>query len=404
MKGWVYVMSNLAMQGIVKIGFSTKDPILRAKELEGTGLPHRFIVEYSMLVDEPYKVEQYIHNHLSYCHENKEFFRIEATKAISTLKECTSLLGQTIHFDIISNREQSNYDASDKGSSRELTNFDLLDQDESRKLKSICSRILNNDSTVFDGLWGIIKDYEQEVNYWALDEIVNSLESINKGSAEIEFILGYIYNNDDEFCFFYNAEKAFNMLRSAAMQNHREAAFYLGEIYRRGSSFVSIDLKEAIKWLHVAAENFNIRAQSSLDFLERGLPKPVRDVKETILWYKKAVELSTGKDEESAYDGLEKLSRIYNDNEVMVEHRQLIEEWFINLLRQGKYLEARFFDERKVLFNSGGYIKTLEIAAASGKVGLYKLLSDIYKFGLYGVEEDINLSKMWQSKFLTAEA
>jgi len=36
MKGWVYVISNKAMSGLVKVGYSTKDPELRAAELSHT--------------------------------------------------------------------------------------------------------------------------------------------------------------------------------------------------------------------------------------------------------------------------------------------------------------------------------------------------------------------------------
>jgi len=37
MKGWVYVITNKAMPSLVKVGFLTKDPGLRAKELGNTG-------------------------------------------------------------------------------------------------------------------------------------------------------------------------------------------------------------------------------------------------------------------------------------------------------------------------------------------------------------------------------
>lgn len=46
MKGYVYIISNQAMPGIFKIGFTLKDPELRAKELDSTGVPYPFIVEY----------------------------------------------------------------------------------------------------------------------------------------------------------------------------------------------------------------------------------------------------------------------------------------------------------------------------------------------------------------------
>jgi hypothetical protein len=50
MKGWVYVISNKAMEGLIKVGHSTKDPELRAQELDHTGSPHPYIVEYEMLI------------------------------------------------------------------------------------------------------------------------------------------------------------------------------------------------------------------------------------------------------------------------------------------------------------------------------------------------------------------
>ena len=47
MKGWVYVISNKAMPGIIKVGYSNKDPKERAAEL-GTGAPHPYKVEYEI--------------------------------------------------------------------------------------------------------------------------------------------------------------------------------------------------------------------------------------------------------------------------------------------------------------------------------------------------------------------
>lgn len=38
-RGWVYVIDNPAMPDILKIGYSTKDPSLRAKELASRGFP-----------------------------------------------------------------------------------------------------------------------------------------------------------------------------------------------------------------------------------------------------------------------------------------------------------------------------------------------------------------------------
>ena len=64
MKGYVYIISNRSMPGIYKVGYTLKDPELRAKELESTGVPHPFVVDYEILVDDPYTLEQKIHKSL----------------------------------------------------------------------------------------------------------------------------------------------------------------------------------------------------------------------------------------------------------------------------------------------------------------------------------------------------
>ncbi|MSP27118.1 MAG: GIY-YIG nuclease family protein [Methylococcales bacterium] len=75
MKGWVYIITNEAMPNLLKVGFSTKDPESRANELDNTGVPHRYVVEYNALVNEPRNVEQQAHVLFKAYHENKEWFR-----------------------------------------------------------------------------------------------------------------------------------------------------------------------------------------------------------------------------------------------------------------------------------------------------------------------------------------
>lgn len=95
MKGWVYVISNQAMPGLIKIGYSTKDPELRARELNHTGSPHPYIVEYEMLIDEPYRLEQQVHKALRHQGEGREWFRCSAEEAIAVIKQVAE--GRAIH-------------------------------------------------------------------------------------------------------------------------------------------------------------------------------------------------------------------------------------------------------------------------------------------------------------------
>lgn len=74
------------MVGLLKIGFSTKDPEMRAQELDNTGCPHPYIVEYDVLVHDPYTLERLVHEHLRVHWEGKEWFRCSISEAIKVIR------------------------------------------------------------------------------------------------------------------------------------------------------------------------------------------------------------------------------------------------------------------------------------------------------------------------------
>lgn len=85
-RGWVYVISNKAMPGLVKVGFSMKDPELRAIELNHTGSPHPYRVEYELLTEGPYEIEQRTHKLLRAKREGKEWFKCSREEAVAAIK------------------------------------------------------------------------------------------------------------------------------------------------------------------------------------------------------------------------------------------------------------------------------------------------------------------------------
>lgn len=91
MRGWVYVLSNKGMIGIVKVGFSMKDPSIRASELSGTSTPHDFVVEYEVLTDNPRDIERVAHRTLtkSGLHEGREYFKCSIGIAVSHIRAAT---------------------------------------------------------------------------------------------------------------------------------------------------------------------------------------------------------------------------------------------------------------------------------------------------------------------------
>lgn len=86
--GYVYVMINQYMPGIVKIGKTTDAPEKRAKDLSSaTGVPTPFLLAYYIKVDDCDRFEKQIHQILEKkrVNENREFFQISSTEAINTI-------------------------------------------------------------------------------------------------------------------------------------------------------------------------------------------------------------------------------------------------------------------------------------------------------------------------------
>jgi hypothetical protein len=97
-KGWVYVLTNPGIPGLVKIGFSTKDPALRVRELSTTGVPHEYEIAFDAMVDGPSEVEAKVHTLLKAAHESKEFFRATPATAATAILEAVKSLGRQVHL------------------------------------------------------------------------------------------------------------------------------------------------------------------------------------------------------------------------------------------------------------------------------------------------------------------
>ena len=84
-KGWVYVVSNPDIIGKIKIGYTERDPETRIREFEQAGLPSSYELEYQILVDNPYKLEQSVHSCLRKYRENKEWFNCTLEEAVAAI-------------------------------------------------------------------------------------------------------------------------------------------------------------------------------------------------------------------------------------------------------------------------------------------------------------------------------
>ena len=87
--GYLYVLTNESMPGLVKIGYTTRDPRERALELfkQASGVPTPFYVAFAVFCSDPAEAERDVFDLLDTYRvsSNREFFRMEADWAIENV-------------------------------------------------------------------------------------------------------------------------------------------------------------------------------------------------------------------------------------------------------------------------------------------------------------------------------
>lgn len=89
--GFVYVLTNPAMPGLVKIGLTSWLPEDRAKHLDTTSIPEPFDVAYRTATSRPEAVERKAHKLLggNRKRSNREFFRVSVEEAVEAVRTAT---------------------------------------------------------------------------------------------------------------------------------------------------------------------------------------------------------------------------------------------------------------------------------------------------------------------------
>ncbi|MCF7970830.1 MAG: GIY-YIG nuclease family protein, partial [Methylococcaceae bacterium] len=87
-KGFVYILSNISMPGIIKVGRTGKVPELRIKDKDlcSTGVPTPFVAEYYAFFDNMYEAEKKAHINLRVYSHGKEFFKVDIPTAIKQIE------------------------------------------------------------------------------------------------------------------------------------------------------------------------------------------------------------------------------------------------------------------------------------------------------------------------------
>ena len=90
MSGWVYIITNEAMPGFVKVGYTERVPERRATELAGTGIPTPNVVAFQLQVTDPRDVGRNAHGVLESSRAGREWFRCSVEHARCVLEVCAA--------------------------------------------------------------------------------------------------------------------------------------------------------------------------------------------------------------------------------------------------------------------------------------------------------------------------
>jgi hypothetical protein len=88
--GYIYILTNPSMPGLLKIGKTTNSVGERAAELSSvTGIPTPFVVEYQWNTSDCDTAEARAHKRLAgwRCNQDREFFRLPLEQAINIVSE-----------------------------------------------------------------------------------------------------------------------------------------------------------------------------------------------------------------------------------------------------------------------------------------------------------------------------
>ena len=252
------------MPNLLKVGFSTKDPELRAQELHTTGVPHPFIVEYDALVNDPRNVEQKTHVLLKKYHENKEWFRCDITTAIIAIR-------QAVNGTIILENNKKEFELEIQKKNKEKINQKKKVEEEIQSLFDLAYSYANGINKP--------KDEIQAVMYYR--------KAAEQGHTASQCNLGWMYakgkgvlKDDTQAVFWY---------RKAALQGNAAAQFNLGWMYENGNGIYK-DEKQAVTWYHKAALQGNTAAQFNLGWMYENGKGITKDITQATNWYQKSAK------------------------------------------------------------------------------------------------------------------
>jgi len=99
--GWVYIIVNTSMPGLVKVGYTDRSPAKRASELGGTGMPTPYSVAFSVRLHDARNIEQQAQTKLAKVRVGKEWFRCTVATARSAIEHVADIKSQSSNSPLV---------------------------------------------------------------------------------------------------------------------------------------------------------------------------------------------------------------------------------------------------------------------------------------------------------------
>jgi TPR repeat protein len=325
MRGWVYIISNQAMPDLLKVGFSMKDPHLRAREFDGTGVPHSYQVEWDILLDNPRDVEQLAHRHLANFKEAKEWFRCSVVEAIQAVKRAASgnfhyserggpKKIDELPFPFEINDPDLAYELSDKVLDGVFDDEDVIDKEHPKSWQKYFDRAIQlnsidawlgvayslasgtykkRDSSIFVSYKPDISESEAQNEADQIFERIFPifLERAQSGDINAANTVGKLYFlglgiSKDE-------KKAIYWISKSATKDDGSAALDLAVHYKLGKIGGSVNLEEAFKWYQVSAHRGSFAGAAGLACAYRDGRGVSANIDAAKLWAQRAYEMNS---------------------------------------------------------------------------------------------------------------
>ena len=226
MPGWVYVITNQAMPGLVKVGFTERQPDDRVNDFNwryyGTAIPFRFVAAYAARVTDPRWLERETHEALGKYRVTKqtrnrtdktEWFRCSVGEAAATIRRTQwrvgSMQDEIGPFDTGTEikpppPEPPTVPYHETLKRIRLANEHWLNQKALALLRENHIPVFNDGSHILTLLWefsqysssGRWREVREFRDGWSLDDILRFLENCSP-EAIIRFLIGEIGEDDD---------------------------------------------------------------------------------------------------------------------------------------------------------------------------------------------------------------